>query len=87
MDSIAMRPIGVVHGGQTTPEDDDWALPRAEEISIPTCSRPMRPLGLAAIAGTPVLDVKPYMAGVAPRGEVHEPRWATELMAEYWSVP
>jgi tRNA (Thr-GGU) A37 N-methylase len=40
--------------------------------------------GLDAVAGTPVLDVKPVMAGFLPRGEVREPAWATELMAGYW---
>jgi tRNA (Thr-GGU) A37 N-methylase len=40
--------------------------------------------GLDAMDGTPVLDVKPYMLGFAPRGDVREPSWATELMAEYW---
>jgi tRNA (Thr-GGU) A37 N-methylase len=40
--------------------------------------------GLDAIDGTPVLDVKPYLTGFAPRGEVREPLWAAELMAGYW---
>jgi tRNA (adenine37-N6)-methyltransferase len=40
--------------------------------------------GLDAIDGTPVLDIKPVMAGFVARGEVREPAWATELMAEYW---
>jgi len=40
--------------------------------------------GLDAIDGTPVLDIKPYMKGFAPRGEVVEPVWSSELMAEYW---
>ncbi|MCB1741566.1 MAG: SAM-dependent methyltransferase, partial [Gammaproteobacteria bacterium] len=40
--------------------------------------------GLDAIDGTPVLDVKPYMTGFAPRGEVLEPEWAVEIMREYW---
>jgi len=40
--------------------------------------------GLDAIDGTPVLDIKPYMREFAPRGEVHQPAWATELMSEYW---
>jgi tRNA-Thr(GGU) m(6)t(6)A37 methyltransferase TsaA len=40
--------------------------------------------GLDAIDGTPVLDIKPVMRGFLPRGEVHEPQWATELMLEYW---
>ncbi|MDP6345572.1 MAG: SAM-dependent methyltransferase [Alphaproteobacteria bacterium] len=40
--------------------------------------------GLDAIDGTPVLDLKPYMTGFAPRGEVRQPPWAVEIMAEYW---
>ena len=40
--------------------------------------------GLDAIDGTPVLDVKPYLSGFAPRGEVREPAWSVELMAGYW---
>jgi tRNA-Thr(GGU) m(6)t(6)A37 methyltransferase TsaA len=44
----------------------------------------IRVTGLDAIDGTPVLDIKPYMRGFAPRGDVHEPTWAAELMAGYW---
>lgn len=40
--------------------------------------------GLDAIDGSPVLDVKPYLSGFGPRGEIIEPKWATELMARYW---
>ena len=40
---------------------------------------------LDAIDGTPVLDIKPYMCEFAPHGETHQPAWATELMAAYWS--
>jgi tRNA-Thr(GGU) m(6)t(6)A37 methyltransferase TsaA len=40
--------------------------------------------GLDAVAGTPVLDVKPFMPGFAPRGEIHQPAWARELMDGYW---
>jgi len=40
--------------------------------------------GLDAIDGTPVLDIKPYMSGFAPRGVVREPAWALELMRDYW---
>ena len=42
--------------------------------------------GLDAIDGTPVIDIKPFILGFAPRGEVREPAWATELMEGYWSV-
>ena len=40
--------------------------------------------GLDAIDGAPVLDIKPYMSGFGPRGEVREPAWAGEIMAAYW---
>ena len=39
---------------------------------------------LDAIDGTPVLDIKPYIAEFGPRGEVRQPAWATELMAGYF---
>jgi tRNA (Thr-GGU) A37 N-methylase len=41
-------------------------------------------LGLDAIDGTPVLDVKPFMTEFAPRGPVRQPAWSHELMAGYW---
>jgi tRNA (adenine37-N6)-methyltransferase len=40
--------------------------------------------GLDAIDGTPVLDIKPYMAEFAPAGETRQPEWATELMRHYY---
>ncbi|GIG68496.1 SAM-dependent methyltransferase [Phytomonospora endophytica] len=40
--------------------------------------------GLDAIDGTPVLDIKPYMAEFGPQGETEQPRWATELMRNYY---
>jgi tRNA (Thr-GGU) A37 N-methylase len=36
---------------------------------------------LDAVDETPVLDVKPYLEGFAPRGEIREAAWANELMA------
>jgi tRNA-Thr(GGU) m(6)t(6)A37 methyltransferase TsaA len=39
--------------------------------------------GLDALAGTPVLDVKPFMREFEP-AESHQPQWATELMAGYY---
>src|SRR4051794_34071071 len=38
---------------------------------------------LDAIDGTPVLDLKPYLAEFAPRGEVRQPPWSHELMISY----
>jgi tRNA (adenine37-N6)-methyltransferase len=40
--------------------------------------------GLDAIAGTPVLDIKPYFAEFGPRGDVRQPAWSHELMRSYW---
>lgn len=40
--------------------------------------------GLDAIDGTPVLDIKPYLAEFAPRGELRQPAWSHELMHRYW---
>jgi tRNA-Thr(GGU) m(6)t(6)A37 methyltransferase TsaA len=41
-------------------------------------------LGLDAIDGTPVLDLKPWVQEFGPRGEVRQPAWTGELMAHYW---
>lgn len=46
--------------------------------------RTLQVAGLDAIDGTPVVDVKPYLAELAPRGPVHQPAWSHELMAGYW---
>ena len=40
--------------------------------------------GLDAVDGTPVLDVKPYLPGFGPRGEIRQPAWSDELMQGYW---
>lgn len=40
--------------------------------------------GLDAIDGTPVLDIKPYFAEFAPRGDVYQPQWSHELTKNYW---
>jgi len=40
--------------------------------------------GLDAIDGTPVLDIKPYLAEFGPRGQVRQPGWAVEIMKRYF---
>jgi len=40
--------------------------------------------GLDAVDGSPVLDIKPFMAEFAPRGALHQPSWSHELMAHYF---
>ncbi len=39
--------------------------------------------GLDAVAGTPVLDIKPFMVEFEPTA-THQPLWASELMADYY---
>jgi tRNA-Thr(GGU) m(6)t(6)A37 methyltransferase TsaA len=41
---------------------------------------------LDAIDGTPVLDIKPYMSEYAPRGDIRQPDWSKELMANYYTT-
>ena len=41
-------------------------------------------MGLDAIDGTPVLDIKPVMKEFLPRGLVVQPKWSHELMKDYW---
>lgn len=47
--------------------------------------RVLEVVGLDAVDGTPVLDIKPVMKEFLPRSEVRQPRWASELMRDYWS--
>ncbi|MEM7341907.1 MAG: SAM-dependent methyltransferase [Actinomycetota bacterium] len=42
--------------------------------------------GLDAIDGTPVVDLKPHVREFQARGEVRQPEWITELMAQYWDA-
>lgn len=66
------------------------ARARPNRIGVTTCEivfvegTVVRVRGLDAIDGTPVLDLKPYMSGFAPRTQVREPAWAKELMSGYW---
>jgi tRNA-Thr(GGU) m(6)t(6)A37 methyltransferase TsaA len=68
------------------------AKARPNRIGVTTCELvgvdglELRVRGLDAIDGTPVLDVKPFMQEFAPRGDVREPDWARELMAQYWEA-
>jgi tRNA (adenine37-N6)-methyltransferase len=91
--------LAVCRGARRPRGNPDWprtgilaqrAKDRPNRIGVTTCrltavaGLTLHVQGLDAIDGTPVLDVKPWMAGFAPRGETHEPAWARELMAGYW---
>ncbi len=40
--------------------------------------------GLDAIDNTPIIDIKPVLKEFLPRKEVTQPKWASELMVDYW---
>jgi len=67
------------------------AKSRPNRLGLCTCAlRAVRDLtlgvmGLDAIDGTPVLDLKPYMIEFGPRGPVRQPTWSHELMFGYWT--
>lgn len=44
-------------------------------------------LGLDAIEGTPILDIKPVIKGFLPdKKSIREPKWAEELMCAYFKT-
>jgi tRNA (adenine37-N6)-methyltransferase len=92
-------PAGVQTGARRPRGNPDWpevgifaqrAKGRPNRIGVSVCrllaveGRTLTVQALDAIDGTPVLDVKPYLAEFAPRGEIRQPAWSTELMAGYW---
>lgn len=66
------------------------AKDRPNRLGVTVCrilevtGQEVRVAGLDAIDGTPVVDIKPWMDEFGPRGEVSQPRWASELMKDYW---
>jgi len=63
---------------------------RPNRLGVTTCrllsvkDLSLEVVGLDAIDGTPVLDIKPYVREFAARGEVRQPAWVDELMRGYW---
>ena len=89
-----------VHLGVRHPRNrEDWpkvgifaqrAKARPNRIGVTTCrllgvdGTTLTVVGLDAIDGTPVLDLKPHVQEFGARGEVHQPVRITEIMAGYW---
>jgi tRNA-Thr(GGU) m(6)t(6)A37 methyltransferase TsaA len=65
---------------------------RPNQIGITICEilsvkgRVLNVAGLDAVDGTPVLDIKPWVAEFGPRGVVFQPKWISELMRGYWKA-
>lgn len=94
-----VAPRDVETGARHPRGREDWPLvgifaqrgkARPNRLGVSRCAlvevsgRDVAVRGLDAVDGTPVLDVKPWLAEFAPRGAVHQPVWATELMRAYW---
>ena len=94
-------PATVCRGSRHPRGRKDWpevgilaqrAKDRPNRIGISVCElrgvsgHTIEVAGLDAVDGSPVLDVKPYMSGFAPRVPVREPAWSRELMAGYWNA-
>jgi len=90
----------IVTGARHPRDRADWPLvgifaqrgkARPNRIGVSVCrllsveGLKLKVRGLDAIDGTPVLDIKPVMKGLLPRGEIMEPAWANELMKDYWA--
>lgn len=73
--------VGVLAGhGPMRP--NHLGVSRCELLAVDGLTLTVR--GLDAIDGTSVLDVKPYMEELGPRGRVWEPGWVRELMRTYY---
>ena len=93
-------PADVQSGARRPRGNPDWpevgmfaqrAKMRPNRLGVSTCRLTavdgveLHVRGLDALDGSPVLDVKPYMAEFEPRAEdIRQPAWSTELMAGYY---
>ena len=57
-------------------------LSRCELVAVDQRSVTVR--GLDAIAGTPVIDLKPWFTAFGPRGQVREPDWVSVVTRDYF---
>ncbi|MDQ1812153.1 TrmO family methyltransferase [Massilia sp. CCM 9210] len=57
-------------------------LARCQLLSVD--GRTLRVRGLDAVDGSPVPDIKPYLAEFGPIGEVRQPVWSHEVMKDYY---
>ncbi|BEL05392.1 SAM-dependent methyltransferase [Actinoplanes sichuanensis] len=75
-----LPPVGVFAGR---------APRRPNRIGVTTCAivsvegRELTVVGLDAIAGTPVIDLKPALVEFVP-ANVEQPAWVSDLMSRYW---
>jgi len=80
-DNVAWPRVGIfAQRGKDRPNHIGVTICRLKEVK----GRTIVVEGLDAVDGTPVLDIKPWVAEFGPRGATREPTWVTELMHGYW---
>jgi tRNA (adenine37-N6)-methyltransferase len=80
-DNAAWPRVGIfAQRGKDRPNHIGVTICRLKEVK----GRTLVVEGLDAVDGTPVLDIKPWVAEFGPRGATKEPPWVTELMHGYW---
>ncbi|MCU1682910.1 MAG: tsaA [Amycolatopsis sp.] len=78
------RPPGVfVHRNHRRPNQLAQSFPRLLKVD----GLDLHVTDLDAIDGSPVYDLAPYFTEMGPRGEVREPAWPGEMLADYWDTP
>ncbi|MGR4878692.1 SAM-dependent methyltransferase [Streptomyces sp. LARHCF249] len=69
-----------VHRNHRRPNQLEQSFPRLVRVD----GLDLYVADLDAIDGTPIYDVAPYFQEMGPRGEVREPSWPAEMLADYW---
>lgn len=95
-----VAPEEVVSGARRPRGNPDWPLVgvfaqrgknRPNRLGVSRCrvvkvdGLDVHVTGLDAVDGTPVLDIKPYLAEFGPQGETVQPEWSKELMRDYYA--
>jgi tRNA (Thr-GGU) A37 N-methylase len=75
-----IRDENIIRGARRPRNREDWPLMGVFAQRAKNRSKRVA----VTIDGTPVIDIKPYLTGFGPKGEVREPAWAVELMSRYW---
>lgn len=97
-----VKPEKIVAGARHPRNNPDWpkvgifsqrAKNRPNPIGTTICRlidvRDLRieVIGLDAVAGSPILDIKPWIKEFQPREALKQPDWISEVMRYYWKKP
>lgn len=71
---------GLVHRNHRRPARIGISYPQLLRVE----GRDLHVTDLDADAGTPVIDLAPVFQEMLPRGPVHQPKWPTDMLRNYW---